>query len=84
MLLWQRSFASPHPRRLSREFDGDFDVIVAGSGVAGLATALFSCWQGNKSLVLEKASELGGTTRKAAFWYWVPNNAAMRAAGTKD
>ena len=31
-----------------------------------------------------KASQLGGTTRKAAFWYWVPNNAAMRAAGTKD
>jgi len=45
---------------------------------------LFSRWHGNKVLVLEKTSQLGGTTRKAAFWYWVPNNAAMRAAGTKD
>ncbi len=75
---------SSSPSSIKGRFDGDFDVIVAGSGVAGLATALLSCWQGNKVLVLEKASELGGTTRKAAFWYWVPNNAAMRAAGTKD
>jgi len=36
-------------------------------------------WRGRAT-----ASRLGGTTRKAAFWYWVPNNAAMRAAGTKD
>jgi 3-oxosteroid 1-dehydrogenase len=66
------------------KFDAEADIIAIGSGVAGLATALFSCWHGNKVLVLEKASQLGGTTRKAAFWYWVPNNAAMRAAGTKD
>ena len=77
-----RKSAAPAPAK--GKFDGEFDVVVVGSGVAGLATALFSRWQGNTVLVLEKASELGGTTRKAAFWYWVPNNAAMRAAGTKD
>ena len=75
---------SSAPAAAKGKFDGEFDVVVVGSGVAGLATALFSRWQGNNVLVLEKASELGGTTRKAAFWYWVPNNAAMRAAGTKD
>ena len=36
----------------------------------------------NEVIVLEKAPEIGGTTRKAAFWYWVPNNAAMRSMGT--
>jgi hypothetical protein len=77
-----RKSAAPAPAK--GKFDGEFDVVVVGSGVAGLATALFSRWQGNTVLVLEKASQLGGTTRKAAFWYWVPNNAAMRAAGTKD
>ncbi len=72
------------PAAAKGPFHGEFDVIVVGSGVAGLATALFCCWQGDRVLVLEKAAELGGTTRKAAFWYWVPNNAAMRAAGMKD
>jgi 3-oxosteroid 1-dehydrogenase len=75
---------SAAPAAAKGKFDGEFEVIVVGSGIAGLATALFTCWQGDKVLVLEKASQLGGTTRKAAFWYWVPNNAAMRAAGTKD
>src|SRR5580658_4112819 len=65
-------------------FDSEVDIVVVGSGVGGLSAALFSRWLGNEVLVLEKASELGGTTRKAAFWCWVPNNAAMRAAGTKD
>jgi 3-oxosteroid 1-dehydrogenase len=75
---------SSAPAAAKGKFDAEFDVIAVGSGVAGLATALFSAWRGNKVLVLEKAAQLGGTTRKAAFWYWVPNNAAMRAAGTKD
>ena len=75
---------SSAPAAAKGKFDAEVDVITVGSGVAGLATALFSHWQGNEVLVLEKASRLGGTTRKAAFWYWVPNNAAMRAAGTKD
>jgi 3-oxosteroid 1-dehydrogenase len=75
---------SSAPAAAKGKFDAEVDVITIGSGVAGLATALFSRWHGNDVLVLEKAGRLGGTTRKAAFWYWVPNNAAMRAAGTKD
>ena len=75
---------SSAPAAAKGKFDAEVDIIAIGSGVAGLATALFSRWQGNDVLVLEKAGRLGGTTRKAAFWYWVPNNAAMRAAGTKD
>ncbi|MFL6189988.1 MAG: FAD-binding protein [Actinomycetes bacterium] len=47
-------------------------------------TALFARWLGNRVLVLEKAPELGGTARKAAFWYWVPNNQPMRELGLED
>src|SRR5713226_1179895 len=65
-------------------FDADYDVVVVGGGGGGLPAALFSRWLGNRVLILEKAPKLGGTALKAAFWYWVPNNAAMRAAGMED
>lgn len=74
---------SPRPSR-AMQFDAQFDIVVVGCGGIGLAAALFSRWHGNRVIILEKAAQIGGTTRKAAFWYWVPNNEAMRAAGTAD
>jgi len=65
-------------------FDAEADVVVVGGGGGGLPAALFARWQGDEVILLEKAPELGGTARKAAFWYWVPNNEQMRAAGTED
>ena len=65
-------------------FDEDYDIVVVGAGGVGLAAALFARWRGNRVAVLEKAPEVGGTTKKAAFWYWVPNNRAMQAMGTAD
>jgi 3-oxosteroid 1-dehydrogenase len=80
MVAKRRSAAPSRPGA----FDAEVDVIVVGSGGGGLSAALFSRWLGNEVLLLEKAPELGGTTRKAAFWYWVPNNAAMRKLGLTD
>ncbi len=68
----------------AQAFDAEYDIVVCGGGGAGLPTALFSRWLGNKVLVLEKAATLGGTSFKAAYWYWVPNNAAMQKAGIPD
>jgi hypothetical protein len=65
-------------------FDAEYDIVVCGGGGAGLPAALFSRWLGNKVIVLEKAATLGGTSFKAAYWYWVPNNAAMQRAGIPD
>lgn len=65
-------------------FDAEADIVVVGGGGGGLPAALFSRWLGNAVILLEKAPELGGTAAKAAFWYWVPNNEAMRAAGIED
>src|SRR6266849_1313971 len=68
----------------AQKFDAEYDIVVCGGGGAGLPVALFSRWLGNKVMVLEKAATLGGTSFKAAYWYWVPNNAAMRKAGIED
>jgi 3-oxosteroid 1-dehydrogenase len=65
-------------------FDVEADIVVVGGGGGGLASALFSRWQGNEVVLLEKADELGGTTKKAAFWYWVPNNKHMQSIGIAD
>jgi hypothetical protein len=68
----------------AERFDGVFDMVIVGAGAAGLACALFAAWQDNKVLLLEKAADLGGTAKKAAFWYWVPNNRPMRELGIED
>ncbi|MGO4832110.1 FAD-dependent oxidoreductase, partial [Rhizobiaceae sp. 2RAB30] len=76
-----RKSAAPARRRA---FDVEADIVVVGGGAGGLASALFSRWHGNSVVLLEKADELGGTTKKAAFWYWVPNNRHMREIGIED
>jgi 3-oxosteroid 1-dehydrogenase len=65
-------------------FDAVVDVIVVGGGAAGLSSALFAAWQGERVMLLEKAPELGGTTLKAAFLYWIPNNGIMQELGIED
>src|SRR5690349_21759174 len=77
-----RAFAAPVPA--DAPFDLESDVVVVGGGGGGLPAALFARWLGDEVVLLEKAPELGGTARKAAFWYWVPNNAPMRALGIAD
>ena len=75
---------SAAPAEAAQAFDATYDMVVCGSGCGGLASALFSRWQGNTAVILEKAGSIGGTTAKAAFWYWVPNNEAMKKAGIAD
>jgi 3-oxosteroid 1-dehydrogenase len=75
--------AAPAPAA-DRAPDVTTDIVVVGGGGGGLPAALFSRWLGNEVVLLEKAPELGGTAAKAAFWYWVPNNEPMRAAGLAD
>jgi 3-oxosteroid 1-dehydrogenase len=75
---------SAAPVAADAPFDVEADIVVVGGGGGGLPAALFARWLGNDVVLLEKAPELGGTARKAAFWYWVPNNAAMRDIGIPD
>jgi succinate dehydrogenase/fumarate reductase flavoprotein subunit len=79
-----RESAAPVHAGREHPFDVHADVVVVGGGGGGLPAALFARWLGDEVVLLEKAPELGGTARKAAFWYWVPNNEAMRAQGVED
>jgi succinate dehydrogenase/fumarate reductase flavoprotein subunit len=66
----------------------DADVIVAGSGGAGLAAALASSAAGARVLVLERTARFGGTTATSAGIVWVPpgndRSGARAAAGTSE
>ncbi|MFI5086297.1 MAG: FAD-dependent oxidoreductase [Actinomycetales bacterium] len=63
---------------------GDYDVVVAGSGAAGLVAALRAADAGLSVLVLEKAAKFGGTTAVSGGVMWAPCNHLMAAAGHPD
>ncbi len=60
------------------------DVLVAGSGSAGLAAALHSSASGLSTLVLERTGLVGGTTATSAAAIWIPANHHAAAAGLSD
>ena len=61
-----------------------YDVIVFGSGSAGLAAALRTSTGGLKTLLAEKTSHLGGTTALSGAGTWVPANHHALAQGVDD
>lgn len=61
-----------------------YDVVVAGSGAAGLVAAVRAADAGLSVAVVEKAALLGGTTAAGGGVMWAPNNHVARAAGYAD
>ena len=60
------------------------DVLVVGSGAAGLTTALTAAEAGLSVIVLEKAEVIGGTTALSEGMVWIPGSRQARAAGVND
>lgn len=60
------------------------DVVVVGSGAAGLTAATTASDAGARVLVVERAEQLGGTTAVSGGMPWVPMNAHMRDVGVVD
>jgi succinate dehydrogenase/fumarate reductase flavoprotein subunit len=58
-----------------------YDVVILGSGIAGLAGALAAHKLGLQPLVLEKAAALGGGTVHSYGLIWVGQNYLAREAG---
>lgn len=62
----------------------EFDVVVVGSGAGGLTTAVVAALHGLRTLVVEKASVLGGTTAYSGGGLWIPNNPHFSDLGSND
>ncbi|MCW2654659.1 MAG: succinate dehydrogenase/fumarate reductase flavoprotein subunit [Mycobacterium sp.] len=65
----------------SDTFDHCVDVLVAGSGGGGMTAALAADASGLDTLVVEKASQFGGSTALSGGGIWVPRAPAQRRAG---
>jgi hypothetical protein len=65
--------------------DGDdlhtTDLVVVGSGVAGLTAALTASLTGLRVMVLEHARQVGGTSARSSGTVWVPDNHYLRTHG---
>ena len=61
-----------------------YDVLVVGSGAAGLCAAIAAHDRGLKVLVTEKADVYGGTTAYSAGVAWIPANGMAASLGIKD
>lgn len=63
---------------------GTYDVVVIGSGAAGMTAALTAAGQGLSCVVVEKAPTFGGSAARSGAGIWIPNNSVILAAGVPD
>lgn len=62
----------------------DCDLLVIGSGAAGLSAAVTAAWHGLKVIVVEKDAVFGGATAWSGGWMWVPGNPLAKRAGIHE
>ena len=72
--------AAPIPQK----WDETFDVVIVGTGFAGLAAAIEAHDAGTKVVILEKARVIGGNSMIASGAYNSANPEKQKAQGIED
>jgi len=67
-----------------RSWNEIVDVIVVGSGAAGVSAAIAAQHGGAEALVLERSDKYGGTSAVSGGVPWIPNNHHMHEVGVSD
>src|SRR5688572_16061289 len=70
--------------KTKKRWEIETDVVVVGTGGAGMTAALAAKSQGAEVVVLEKAPKVGGTTAVSGGVVWVPMNDHMAEVGIED
>ena len=70
--------------RSNADWDRIVDVLVVGSGAAGLTAAIAAADEFLDVLVVESTDLWGGTTAISGGGVWMPNNPLMADAGVPD
>ena len=68
--------AGPQSPSIPKKWDRETDVVVVGSGFAGLSTAITVKDAGAKTVILEKMPQKyeGGNSRVSGNMWWTPTN----------
>jgi 3-oxosteroid 1-dehydrogenase len=67
-----------------KRWDLETDVLVLGTGAAGMTAALAAHGAGASVVLLEKSRLVGGTTAVSGGVVWVPNNHHLAEVGIED
>ncbi len=66
------------------KWDMETEVLVVGSGAAGLAAAILAHDNGAKVTLIERTDKVGGTTAVSGGGIWIPDNHLMKEKGISD
>lgn len=61
-----------------------YDLVIVGSGNAGLTAAVTAALAGLDTVVIEKAPLFGGSSALSGGAIWIPDNHANRRGGLRD
>ena len=66
------------------KWDSEVDLLVVGSGAAGLTAASVAASGGASVLVIEKSAKLGGTSATSGGGVWIPCSPVAASLGQED
>lgn len=69
---------------MTENWDREVDLLVAGTGAAGLTAAITAADAGLTVLVVESTDKWGGTTMLSGGGLWMPDNPLMASLGIDD